>query len=92
MKPYLIVSQVLYAICLLPWFFVWAMSVMVFDQGIHYWNTLYFVLVTVFPIVALVSSVLAWVFRKRRPRAAATVNSLPLVWIVSFGTFMLVNW
>jgi uncharacterized membrane protein len=89
MKPFLIVSQAIYAICLLPWFFVWTMSVMAFDQGFHVWNTLYFAFVTVFPVVALVSSILAWVFLKRKPRAAATVNCLPLVWIVAFGIFML---
>ena len=92
MKPFLIVSQAIYAICLLPWFFVWAMSVMAFDQGFHYWNTLYFALVTVFPVVALVSSILAWALRKRKPRAAAAVNVLPLVWIVGFGMFLLVRW
>lgn len=89
MKTFLIITQALYALCLAGWFIVWAMSVMVFDNGVQFWNSLYFITVSVFPIVVLACSVIAWVFRVRRRRLAIIVNLIPMLWIAAFGIFIL---
>lgn len=89
MKVFLTISQLIYALCLVPWLFVWGMSVMVFDAGIHFWNSFYFTIISLFPVAALGCSILAWILRVRRRRAAVLINLIPMLWIIGFSVILL---
>lgn len=90
MKLYLIISQILYALSLIPWFVIWGLSFMSFDSGIHLANSSFVLVISLYPLAVIVGSILAWVFRLKKKRLAAMINLLPLVWILAFLGFMLV--
>jgi len=89
MKPFLVISQLFYAVCLVGWLVVWMMSFMLFDSGIFFWNSFMFVLISLFPVAVVVCSILSWIFHKRRRRAAVILNLIPMIWVVAFGAIML---
>ncbi|WP_379136318.1 hypothetical protein [Paenibacillus sp. sgz500958] len=91
MKPFLIISQVIYTACLVAWIIIWLMSFMLFDSGIFFWNSFFFVLISLFPVAVLACSLTAWIVRKRRPRTAIAVNLIPMLWIVSFAGIMVMS-
>lgn len=91
MKKFLVITQAIYALSLLAWIFVWIMSFMVFDQGIALWNTLFFLVITIYPIVVVACSALGWFQRNRRQRLAITLNLIPLLWIIPFVVFLLTS-
>lgn len=85
MKSYLIFTQLLYAICLIPWIFVWGLSFMSLDQGFGAGNVAFVVGIGLYPVAAIASSILSWRFRKRQPKLAAGLNLIPLVWVLVLG-------
>lgn len=89
MKPYLIVTQLLYAVSLVFWFIVWSMSFMVFDQGFALWNTMFFIGVSAYPVAVAGSSAAAWIMHKRYRRAAVIVNLTPLIWVAGAIVFVI---
>ncbi|MDQ0192064.1 magnesium-transporting ATPase (P-type) [Paenibacillus wynnii] len=91
MKPFLVITQLIYTGCLVAWLVVWLMSFMVFDSGVSFWNSLFFLLVSLFPVAVVVCSIIAWVVHKRRPRTAITLNLIPMLWVVSFGVIMFIS-
>ncbi|AZN43273.1 hypothetical protein [Paenibacillus albus] len=88
MRLYLITTQVVYAVSTAVWAFVWMMSFMMFDQGIQFLNTLFFLGVSIYPIVVVLSIILSWKLRKRRLRLAIVLNLIPMIWIVPFVILM----
>lgn len=87
-KPFLVIIQILYVLSLLPWFVIWGLSFMSFDAGIGFYNALFVLVITIYPIVVVVSSIFAWVFRKKRRRLSIILSVLPSVWVISFTLFM----
>jgi hypothetical protein len=91
-KPFLIIIQVLYVLSLLPWFVIWGLSFMSFDAGIGFYNTLFVSVITIYPVVVVVSSILAWVFRLKRRKLSIILSFIPMIWVISFTFFMFWNW
>jgi peptidoglycan/LPS O-acetylase OafA/YrhL len=91
MKTFLVISQTIFAFCLIPWLMVWGMSFMVFDAGVHFWNSFFFITISVFPIAVVGCSILAWLLRMRRRRIAIIVNLIPILWIGGLGLFLLIS-
>jgi peptidoglycan/LPS O-acetylase OafA/YrhL len=91
MKLYLISTQVLYALSLVPWLMIWGLSFMSFDSGFHVYNVSFVLAITLYPVAVLVGSVLAWLFRNKKKKFAIIINLLPFVWIISFAVFILIN-
>ncbi|MEK3992585.1 MULTISPECIES: hypothetical protein [Robertmurraya] len=89
MKPFLIITQVLYVLSLLPWFVIWGMSFMSFDAGIGLYNSLFVITITLYPVAVIVGSILSWVFHRKRKNLAVIFNLVPLVWVIAFAVFML---
>ncbi len=88
-KPFLIITQVLYVLSLLPWFVIWGMSFMSFDAGIGLYNSLFVITITLYPVAVIVGSILSWVFHRKRKNLAVIFNLVPLVWVIAFAVFML---
>ncbi|MCZ8520953.1 MULTISPECIES: hypothetical protein [Paenibacillus] len=86
---FLLVSQTLYVCSLAGWLLVWGMSFMVFDNGIHLWNTLFFAGVSAYPLAVITCSATAWILRNRRKRIAAAVGLVPFLWIAAYAILML---
>jgi hypothetical protein len=82
MKAYLVSSQLVYALCLAPWFLIWGITLMGFANGINWFSLTLTGVVSLYPIAAIVCSILAWKFRDKRRRAAVIVNLIPMLWIL----------
>jgi hypothetical protein len=97
---WLVISQALSLLSLVPWCTIAALSVMVFDapgsdQMIEPW--LFVGTVWLYPLFPILCAIVAWVlYRKRRWRAATIVTSLPpafvLLALVLFGLALIVNY
>lgn len=91
-KPFLVITQILYVLSLLPWFVIWGLSFMSFDAGIGFYNTLFVLVITIYPIVVVVSSIFAWVFHLKKRRLSICLSLLPMIWVISFILFMFWSW
>ncbi|MBP3966034.1 hypothetical protein [Paenibacillus lignilyticus] len=81
MKKYFIISQIIYVLFLLPWFGIFIMSFMSFDAGFSTWNVAFVSAIAAYPAAAIVCSILAWVFHKRRKGLAKAANAVPMLWV-----------
>ncbi|MGA9226198.1 MAG: hypothetical protein WB217_07655 [Mesobacillus sp.] len=91
MKPFLILSQTIYILSLVPWFVIWGLSFMSFDSGVNFYNISFVLVITLYPIAVVTGSVLAWIFREKKKRFAITMNLLPMIWVIAFLSFMFLN-
>jgi hypothetical protein len=88
MKAYLIISQLIYIICLIPWFPIWGLSFMSFDNGIALGNSAFVIGIGLYPIAVIICSILGWLLRGRKKGLAIAFNSIPMIWIVSIGLLL----
>ncbi|MEH7302616.1 hypothetical protein [Neobacillus drentensis] len=91
MKLYLIISQILFALSLIPWFIIWGLSFMSFDSGVNLANGSFVIAITLYPVAVITCSILAWVFRVKRKKFSTIINLFPMLWIVAFIGFMGLN-
>lgn len=89
MKIYLIGSQILYVLCLIPWFVIWGLSFMSFDQGFSVWNISFVLGIGLYPVAVLLCSILSWILHIQRKRTAIIINSIPMLWVGGLGVLML---
>ncbi|WP_276917781.1 hypothetical protein [Aneurinibacillus aneurinilyticus] len=90
MKTFLVVSQIIYLICMIPWLFVWGISFMAFDAGISGEAIVLVSIISVYPLVAIACSLIAWILHRRRTRTAVIINLIPMVWVLGIGIPLLV--
>ncbi|GEM_PF-1421336 len=92
MKTFLISIQALYAVCLLPWFLIWGLTLMGFANGINWFSIALTIGIGLYPIAAAACSVFAWLLRIKRKRIAIIVNLIPMVWVLLVGVpFVAIN-
>ena len=85
MRLFLIFVQSIYAIMLLPWFLIWGLSFMVFDNGVSLWGIGIMIAVTLYPIAVVGCSILSWVnLKKIKPIYIIVINFVPAIWIIFF--------
>ncbi|MBB6669610.1 hypothetical protein [Cohnella nanjingensis] len=89
MKLFLVLSQILYLLCMIPWLFVWGISFMSFDQGFGLANVSFVAGIGLYPVAAIVCAILAWRFHRRRKKTAIVVNLIPMAWILGLGVPLL---
>lgn len=89
MRLFLVLSQIFYILSLIPWFIIWAMSFMSFDNGVNLSNSAFVLVITLYPIAVIVFSILSWVFRVKRKRLSLIFDLIPMIWVLSFLVFML---
>jgi hypothetical protein len=90
MKIYLIISQLIYAICLIPWFPIWGLSFMSFDNGIALGNSAFVIGIGLYPVAVIICSILGWLLQRRNKMLAIIFNSVPMLWIIGFVLLMLI--
>lgn len=87
---WLIVSQVLAALSLLPWLLIAGLSVMAFDAGFTTEAALFVGAIWAYPLLPLACSIVAWVFyMKHRMRGAVIATSIPMVIVLPLMLYML---
>jgi hypothetical protein len=85
MKLYLISIQAFYLISLIPWFLIWGLSFMVFDNGISAWGVSIMVIVSLYPVAVIICSILSWLFREKlKSLTIFFISSIPLLWVITF--------
>lgn len=89
MKVYLILTQILYVICLLPWFVFWGLSFMSFANGIGFGNTAFVAAISAYPVAVVACALIAWFIHKKKTRTAVIVNLIPMLWIIGLGSLFL---
>ncbi|MBM7620003.1 ABC-type Fe3+ transport system permease subunit [Bacillus tianshenii] len=89
MKLFMILSQLFYVVGLVFWLPIWGMSFMAFDQGIAFWNTLFVLTISAYPLAVIICSILAWVLHNKKRRAAVIINLIPMLWVVGAGMLVL---
>ncbi|GLX70317.1 hypothetical protein [Paenibacillus glycanilyticus] len=89
MKKYLVISQIIYLLFLIPWLFTFGMSFFAFDNGFSAWNILFVIGIAVYPLFMITSSIVAWTLHRRHKQAAIITNCVPMLWVGSIGTLLL---
>ena len=90
MKLYLILNQAFYLLTLLPWFVIWGLTFMVFDNGISAWGISIVIIVSLYPVAVVTCSVLSWLFRKRmKALNIIFISAIPLLWVIALGTVLI---
>lgn len=89
MKKFLILSQILYVLCLIPWLVIWGLSFMSFDNGFSWANITFVLSISLYPVAVILCSLLAWALRIRKKRAAIIINLIPMIWVVGLGSLMI---
>lgn len=85
-RTWLIVSQVLYLLSLLPWLGMSGLAFMAFDApgSTEMWGPWIFAgTIWAYPLLPLVCSIAAWIaYRRGRTRGAAVLTSVPMLLVV----------
>jgi peptidoglycan/LPS O-acetylase OafA/YrhL len=80
---WLIVSQLVYLLLLIPWLFASMMSIMAFDAGVSTQAVLFVGIIWSYPVWPILFSILAWVaYARQRNWRAVIWTSIPLVLVV----------
>ncbi|MFD2446952.1 hypothetical protein ACFSO7_23725 [Bacillus sp. CGMCC 1.16607] len=90
MKKFLVISQILYLICTLPWLIIWGLSFMSFDNGIGLGNVTFVLSIGLYPIAVIICSIIAWILHVRKRRVAIIVNLIPMLWIILLGVPLII--
>ncbi|HYK74242.1 MAG TPA: hypothetical protein VEV44_14195 [Pseudoneobacillus sp.] len=88
MKTFLIISQLVYLLCIIPWLPIWGLSFMSFDNGIALGNVTFVSAIGLYPIAVIICSIFAWLLRIRKMGIAIILNLIPMLWIVSIGLLL----
>ncbi|WP_342542567.1 hypothetical protein MHH33_17835 [Paenisporosarcina sp. FSL H8-0542] len=89
MKGFLIGSQIFYVLCLIPWFVIWGLSFMSFDNGFSVWNVSFVLAIGFYPIAVILCSIFSWILHIQRKRTAIIINLIPMLWVAGLGVLLL---
>lgn len=88
---WLILSQLVFLVLLIPWLFISMMSIMAFDAGVSVQAVLFVGSIWSYPIWPILFSILAWVaYARQRNRAAVIWTSIPLVLVFLAATIFFI--
>ncbi|WP_253905477.1 hypothetical protein [Bacillus sp. THAF10] len=62
---------------------------MAFDNGIAFWNSLFVLTISAYPLAVIICSIFAWVLHNKKKRAAVVINLIPMVWVIGVGMLVL---
>ena len=85
---WMILTQLLGLLSLIPWFFAAVASVMSYDKGVTFAANLLAAAVWSYPLLPVGCSILAWIlYALKRRRAAVVVTTLPVLLVLLGGCF-----
>ena len=89
-RAWLLVSQVLALLSLLPWLVIAGLSVMAFDAGYSTEAAVFVGTIWAYPLLPLVCSIVAWVcYVKHRMRGAVIVTSIPMLIVLPLMLYLI---
>ena len=90
---WLVISQVVGLLSLVPWLAVAGLSFMAFDSGYSTGAAVFVGAVLCYPLLPIGAAIIAWVLRaRRRDTAALVVTSLPLLVAVPLIGYLAFVW
>lgn len=90
---WLIISQLIGLLSLLPWFVIAGLSLMAFDSGGTAQAWAFAGAIWCYPVLPIGSAIVAWIlFAVKKKRAALIVTSLPLLVAVPLVIYLVVVW
>ncbi|MCM3746959.1 glycoside hydrolase family 31 protein [Paenibacillus pasadenensis] len=88
-KAWLVILQVIGAVCLVPWLVVIGLSFMAFDSGFSWFAVMLVAVIGSYPVVWLGGVISSWLLYKRQPKLALTLSGMPLLWPAVISCFVL---
>ena len=89
---WLILSQLIYLILLIPWGFASMMGVMAFDSGVNAYNLTFVGILWSYPVWPILFSILAWVaYAQQNAKMALIWTSAPLA-LILLGVVIFFVW
>ncbi|MCA0757148.1 hypothetical protein KP806_18965 [Paenibacillus sp. N4] len=90
---FLLISQILFVLGSVAWFFFAVMSVMMFDtpgsENIV-WAQLLFLAIWVYPLALLGSAIISWIlYHYQKMKTAVAVGLIPALWLLPIIGFLL---
>lgn len=86
---WMIASQLLGALSLLPWLIMAGLAVMAFDSGFSPQAAAFVGAIWSYPLLPIGAAIVSWFFyAKRRMRAAAIATSIPMVLVLPLILYM----
>lgn len=80
---YFVISDVIYALFLIIWFFMTVMSLVIYSIPADTRLMIIFYTILAYPVALVISAVMSWVlFRRRRMVGAHIWNLVPLLWLL----------
>jgi hypothetical protein len=80
---WLILSQLLYLLLLLPWFIISGMSLLAFDAGVNAYNLTFVIVIWSYPLWPLLFSIRAWVaYARKNYKMSLVWTTVPLALIL----------
>ncbi len=90
---FLLISQIVFAVSSIAWFFFAMMSVMMFDtpgSESNFWLMALFIAIWVYPLAFLGSALISWIlYNYRQMRGAVIASLVPALWVVPIAGFLL---
>nr|WP_106782511.1 hypothetical protein [Lysinibacillus timonensis] len=84
MRLYLIATQIVYFVTLIPWLILWAMAFIVISHASDMENAMLFSFLSIYPVVVIASSIIAWYFHSNKPFISLVLGLIPSIWIVYY--------
>ncbi|WP_169090951.1 hypothetical protein [Paenibacillus sp. PL91] len=90
----LLISQILFGLFTIVWFFVALMSVMIFDSpgsANLFWPVVLFIINWLYPVALILSIIVSWIlYRFGKMKTAVTVAMVPLIWVLAFAVLFII--
>jgi hypothetical protein len=90
---WLVISQVGYILSLAGWMVLTFLMANIYEGGATLEKNIFFVPIFIFPLVILVSAIIAWVaYKRRQMKTAALVMFIPLAYVLLYCGSMWAFW
>ncbi len=90
---WLLISQVIGLLSLVPWLVLAGLSLMAFDSGVSTEAELFVGAVWCYPVLPIGAAIVAWIlFALKKGRAALVITSLPLLLAVPLVGYIVYIW
>lgn len=84
MKLYLIATQSVYFVSLIPWLFFWVMAFILIMHAPTSQNTFYFLIITLYPVAVIICTIIAWYFHINKRTISIAINLIPAIWLIIY--------
>ena len=80
MRLYLIATQIVFYVAIIPWVFLWLMAFVLIMHSASTQNIVIFSLTSIYPVVLIVCTIFAWYFHMNKKSVSIAINLIPAIW------------